>query len=557
MLNNACTNSESAHAKSRYPRVAFLLSLVAILNSISLSSASASPAPSVRAKEALRVELVKRLSPSVASLFTKDNHVGGGSGVIIDPDGYGLTNFHVVAPMLPGRLGDVGLHDGKLREIEVLGIDPTGDVAMFRFTEREPLVPVELGDSDSLHVGDACLALGNPFGLADDYTPTVTLGIVSGLHRYQAGTRGSLIYSDCIQVDTSINPGNSGGPLFDINGRLVGINGRVAIEERGRVNVGVGFAITINQIKRFISALRAGLAPAHGSAGLIAIDGENSVLIDRIEEGSASFRAGIRAGDQLIRFAGIDIQSANHFLSQLGTFPAGWPVEVVYRRLDKTEKVRLRLDALPLPGLSKGAGGPHEKQFDPYAATDRTRRANKDAVRRAFNAYARSLGGAESIAGIQSVEFRGKRFLTSKPADPPAPVVLNYKRPEKNDIDFSAPPEEIEQAIRWTLLTQAADKPDRDSKVIGGDEVGGRIAVVIEDKVSKDFSFKASFDDADGRLLAVEFKHAPTGKRIRFEYGDDRLAGALKLPHKRQTFLDDALFAEDQFDAIKVLERPR
>jgi S1-C subfamily serine protease len=539
-----------------------LVSLVVILVTLFSPGARASPSPSVRAAEAARIELIKRLSPSVASLFTKDNHFGGGSGVIIDVEGYGLTNFHVVAPMLPDRLGDVGLNDGKLRDIEVLGIDPGGDVAVFRFTKPESFTAVELGDANSLRVGDPCLALGNPFGLADDYTPTVTFGIVSGLHRYQAGTRGALTYSDCIQVDTSINPGNSGGPLFDIDGRLVGINGRVAIEERGRVNVGVGFAITINQIRRFLPGLRAGLAVPHGSAGFIAVDAEGAVVVDQVEEGSAAYRAGIRSGDRLVRFSGVELQSANHFLSLLGTFPAGWPVEMMYRRLDKTEKVRLRLDALPLPDLTRGRRGPLAERFDPYAEIAVTRRANRDATRRALKSYARALGGADGLNEIQTLVLRGKRFHHSKPEDAGTPLNLTQTRPAEFKIEPTAPPDAIEEAIRWRLLQAAADKPDRACKVVGGDEVRGQIAVVIEDKIGANFSFRSSFDDADGRLLAVEFDHAASGKRVRYEYDDYRrggqnqsATGALKLPYRRWTLLDDAPITEDRFDSIHVTDK--
>jgi S1-C subfamily serine protease len=546
--------SEMGSRTSRRLRNGILFSLFAILNSPFLSAA---PVPSIRADEAARVELVHRLSPSVASLFTKEDHAGGGSGVIIDPDGYGLTNFHVVAPMMPGRLGDAGLDDGNFREIEVLGIDPTGDVAMFHFTRRETFSAVSLGDSDTLRIGDGCAALGNPFGLADDFTPTVTLGIISGLHRYQAGSRGALIYSDCIQVDTSINPGNSGGPLFNLDGRLVGINGRVAIEERGRVNVGVGFAITINQIKRFIPALRAGLVPAHGSAGFTVVDHDSAVFVDQVEGDGPAYRAGLRSGDRMMRFAGADIQTANQFLSVLGTLPARWPVEIIFRHLAKIERVQIRLDALPLPELSKQRGEPHRARFDPYAATPATDRANQDAVRRAIDRYRQAIGGAEAVAAVQTVLIHGKRYLTAKPGDPPLALALTYKQPPSTTTRPAETPDTIEAAILWSLLSSDAAEFGKDVKVVGGDEVRGRIAVIVDKQGDADRSFTASFDDVDGRLLAVEFKHAAMGKRVRFEYDDYRRTGPLKLPHKRWTFLDDVLYSEDQFDSVQVHERPQ
>ena len=136
---------------------------------------------------------------------------GGGSGVVIDREGYGLTNFHVVAGMMAKRRGWGGLGDGKLYELEVLGVDPTGDVAMFRLTGRDSFPFATLGDSDAVRVGDEVFAMGNPFVLSEDYTPSVSMGIVSGTHRYQYGVLGNLAYTDCIQVDAAINPGNLAG----------------------------------------------------------------------------------------------------------------------------------------------------------------------------------------------------------------------------------------------------------------------------------------------------------------------------------------------------------
>ena len=109
--------------------------------------------------------------------------------------------------------------------------------------------------------------MGNPFLLATDFTPTVTFGLISGVHRYQYPSGTLLEYTDCIQIDTSINPGNSGGPLFNMDGELIGINGRGSFEKRGRVNSGVGYAISINQIKNFLGQLKAGLDTDHASLG--------------------------------------------------------------------------------------------------------------------------------------------------------------------------------------------------------------------------------------------------------------------------------------------------
>jgi S1-C subfamily serine protease len=176
----------------------------------------------VRDAEAQRVEVFARAAKAVVCIFASPDRGGGGSGVIIDPAGYGLSNFHVVQEFIGTRDGYGGLSDGKLYPLRVLGIDPGGDIVMFKLEGRESFDFAPLGDSDSLRVGQYVAAMGNPFLVAEDLTPTITLGIISGLHRYQEGQGNFLEYADCIQVSTSINPGNSGGPLFDMFGRVIG-----------------------------------------------------------------------------------------------------------------------------------------------------------------------------------------------------------------------------------------------------------------------------------------------------------------------------------------------
>jgi S1-C subfamily serine protease len=303
-------------------------------------------------KERERIDLIARLAPTVVCVYD-DNRRGGGSGVIIDPAGYGLTNFHVVAGMMKKRQGLGGLNDGKLYDLDILGIDPTGDVAMFRISGLDRFPHVGLGDSSRLSVGDSVIAMGNPFVLSEDYTPTVTLGIVTGLHRYQWGTGANLVYSDCIQIDAPINPGSSGGPLFDSHGRVVGINGRISINTRGRFNVGFGYAITINQIKRFLPALRSGLLARHGTLQAIVEDmDERGVVFTELLRSSAAYTAGLRVGDRLLELDTVPIASRNHFASLIGAYPAGWPVRVRVERGGLPQEFTTRLEPLQ-PKLSE------------------------------------------------------------------------------------------------------------------------------------------------------------------------------------------------------------
>lgn len=307
----------------------------------------------VRQAEQQRVEMIEQASRCVVSILAP-GEAGGGSGVIITPDGYGLTNFHVIMTMLESRRGLAGLSDGQTYPLEVLGIAPTGDLAMFRLSGRDQFDAAPLGDSDALRVGDPVVALGNPFMLAEDYTPTATFGIISGLNRYQHGADArSLVYTDCIQVDASINPGNSGGPLFDLQGRVVGINGRASFQKhdalRQRVNVGVAYAISINQVKRFIPALKEGYLVEHGTLGATVADTPDGVRFDNVLTDSPADRIGIARGDELMAFDGRPITSANAFGNLLGIYPAGWPVTVTFRRGGQESPREVSLDPLPLP----------------------------------------------------------------------------------------------------------------------------------------------------------------------------------------------------------------
>ncbi len=291
-----------------------------------------------------RIEMIERVMPTVVCIYD-GNRRGGGAGVIIDAQGHGLTNYHVVADMLNTRRGLGGLSDGLTYELQVLGIDPTGDVAMFRLSGKSAFDFAELADSDAIQVGDTAIAMGNPFLLAEKHTPSVSLGIVSGLHRYQWGQGNALVYTDCIQTDAAINPGNSGGPLFDAAGKVMGINGRISasLQTRGKFNVGLGYAISANQIKRFIPALHAGLMIRHGT--LQATVGQH-LQFDKVLRDGPAYLAGIRPGDLLVSIGGQEITSANQFASTLGVYPEQWPIPISFKRDDATKHAVVRLAPL-------------------------------------------------------------------------------------------------------------------------------------------------------------------------------------------------------------------
>jgi serine protease Do len=316
--------------------------LLLVLAAASAPAAAAATVPdAVLQAEQQRIAAVARAIPAAVAVFANDGQ-GGGSGVVITPDGYALSNFHVTKPA--GDYMQCGMADGNLYDAVIVGLDPTGDVALIKLLGREDFPSAEMGDSDQVRVGDWCFAVGNPFLLATDFQPTVSYGLVSGVNRYQYPAGTLLEYADCIQTDASINPGNSGGPLFDAAGRLIGINGRGSFEKRGRVNVGVGYAISINQIKNFLGYLHSGRIVDHATLGAtVARDEDGRIVVTDILPGCDAYRRGLRYGDELLTFAGRPITTVNGFKNALGIFPKGWRVPLSFRHQGERRDVYVRL----------------------------------------------------------------------------------------------------------------------------------------------------------------------------------------------------------------------
>ena len=328
---------------------------------------------SLKQREQLRIKTLQRISPSVVCVMAPDGQ-GGGSGVLISADDYAISNFHVTDGS--GPFMKCGLNDGRLYDAVIVGIDPTGDIALIKLTGRDDFPFAIPGNSDQVRAGDEVLALGNPFLLAEDFTPTVTYGIVSGTGRYQYPAGSFLEYTDCIQIDASINPGNSGGPLFDINGNWIGINGRASFEKRGRVNSGAAYAISVRQVLLFLEHLKSGLIVDHGVADFTVETLPNSrVVVSQVSEVSEAWRRGLRPQDELVSFGGRALTSANDFQNILGIFPEATRVPMSWRNRDGLQSCTIRLRPLhafaklPATRESRRPSDPNdpESPSDPHA----------------------------------------------------------------------------------------------------------------------------------------------------------------------------------------------
>jgi serine protease Do len=243
----------------------------------------------------------------------------------------------------------------------IIGRDPNTDLALLKITSNEILPPVVFGDSDNLRVGDWVLAIGNPFG----FEQTVTAGIVSGKGRHLGGTP----YENFIQTDASINPGNSGGPLFDTNGRMVGIN--TAIYSRSGGNIGIGFAIPINMAKNVIDQLKAHGKVERGWLGVMIqqvtqeladqfkLERPMGGLVGEVSPGSPADKGGIKAGDIIVTFQGKEISQMNALPSMVAQTPIGTKAEIgiIRQGMKKTVTVEIaKLDEeLAVAGATPGS----------------------------------------------------------------------------------------------------------------------------------------------------------------------------------------------------------
>src|ERR1043165_812065 len=287
----------------------------------------------------------------------------GGSGVLISADGYVLTNHHVVK----GRKVVKVRTGGKFYQAATSGVDASGDIALLKLPNVSNMPYLEMADSDALRVGQQVIAIGNPFNTSDvggerTDEPTVTTGIVSAMHRFEAN------YTDAIQTDASVNPGNSGGPLVTMDGKLAGINGLIETKLGNAANTGVALAIPVNQIKRFLPRLKEakGETVPHGFIRGVNSDQyhkvaarlrdnefdlgddadgiRNGVEVQLVDAGSPAEKLGLQKGDKIIKLDDYPLLNFERFYGVQDTYPAGSEVKLTYERNGKKKWVTARLE---------------------------------------------------------------------------------------------------------------------------------------------------------------------------------------------------------------------
>ena len=302
------------------------------------------------------IKAVEKVSPSVVNIVTKhimgDNPFntyelqGAGSGIIMNPEGYILTNNHVVNRT---KKVDVYLCNGDKYEGSVIGTDPSTDIAVIKIT-GENFYSGEFGNSDTLRPGQRAIAIGNSLGLSGG--PSVTIGVISAIRRNIPSERGVL--ENMIQTDAAINPGNSGGPLIDSDGNIIGINNAIIPFAHG-----IGFAIPINIAKDVANELITHGRVTRPWLGILGIDvnptlasyyklaSEEGALIVQINEASPADKAGLKPGDIIIEIEGKRMKGMEDVRHTIWTRKAGEDITLKILRKHQRILGSLKLSQTP------------------------------------------------------------------------------------------------------------------------------------------------------------------------------------------------------------------
>jgi Do/DeqQ family serine protease len=271
---------------------------------------------------------------------------GLGSGVIVSPEGYLITNNHVIEG---ADDIDVLLADGRQAQAKLVGTDPDSDVAVLK-VNLDKLPAITFGNTDQVQVGDAVLAIGNPFGVGQ----TVTAGIVSALGRNQLGIN---TFENFIQTDAAINPGNSGGALVDVAGNLVGIN--TAIFSRSGGSLGIGFAIPANTARMVMESLVRDGSVTRGWIGVeprdltpemadsLRLPVKSGVLITGVLQNGPAGNGGVKPGDVVVKIADKSVANTAQLLNAVAALKPGQPVTIAVQRGDRAVELKVQVAQRP------------------------------------------------------------------------------------------------------------------------------------------------------------------------------------------------------------------
>jgi putative serine protease PepD len=286
-------------------------------------------------------ELYKRVLPGVVEITVGSGFgpTAGGSGFVFDKEGHIVTNQHVVGGATQAT---VRFADGQEADAEVVGSDPSTDVALLRLADpgAVDLSPLALGSSSSLEVGETVVAIGSPFGLEG----TLTAGVVSALGREIRAPDGFAI-DNVIQTDAAINSGNSGGPLLDTSGRVIGINTQIQSETGG--NVGIGLAVPVDTVKQIVDELRDDGQVEHAWLGVSIEEADEGVAISTVIEDSPAQDAGLEEGDVILEVDGVAIDSPQDLTSLVTGKEPGDTVELQVTRDGDERTVKIELGKRP------------------------------------------------------------------------------------------------------------------------------------------------------------------------------------------------------------------